>query len=203
MDRLESRSHSKWECTYHVVHGDFDSAEVRGVARRGVYQGQERHPFGACVRRTEAEFRGTAFLDAGYFVFKPGVADALRESDRILTAIGGRRKFLYQHVLKGFSVGDLPNGALELLRANPLVAEVERVAYEHVVTTQYTGFDSNLWGLDRVDQRSPTLDYNFTYIFNGQGVRIYILDTGIDPARRLCRTSGGRRHDGRREIRWT
>jgi len=38
--------------------------------------------------------------------------------------------------------------------------------------------DAN-WGLDRIDQTSGTLDNHFRYASTGQGVDVYILDTGI------------------------
>ena len=117
-------------------------------------------------------------------IFKPHVTNARGESDRIIGAVGGKRKYLYQHIFKGFSVGNLAPGAIKALRSNPNVASVEHVVYEHVLTTtQNIGSNGRLWGLDRIDQRSTVRDQNFTYAFNGQGVRIYVLDTGIDPDR--------------------
>ncbi|MEY4068921.1 MAG: hypothetical protein RLZZ332_1257, partial [Actinomycetota bacterium] len=35
------------------------------------------------------------------------------------------------------------------------------------------------WGLDRIDQRSRTLDSNYSYNFTGSGVRAYVIDTGV------------------------
>ena len=34
------------------------------------------------------------------------------------------------------------------------------------------------WGLDRIDQISPTLDCTYNPGDNGEGVDIYIIDTG-------------------------
>lgn len=116
-------------------------------------------------------------------ILKSDVPDALGESDRILAATGGHRKFLYSNVFKGFSVGDLPAGAIEKLKANPRIAHIEPVTYEHVVGTQSTGSSTHLWALDRIDQRSSTLTGAYTYGFSGSGVRVYVLDTGIDPDR--------------------
>jgi subtilisin family serine protease len=128
---------------------------------------------------------GDSITDRYIVIFKPTVGDARTESDLIVGATGGKRKFLYEHVFKGFSIGNLPPGALKALQTNPHVASVERVAFEHVtsVDTQSTPF-LGLWGLDRIDQRSfTTPDYSYKYAFSGQGVRIYVLDTGIDPDR--------------------
>jgi subtilisin family serine protease len=36
------------------------------------------------------------------------------------------------------------------------------------------------WGLDRIDQRSQELDDNYQYLYDGSGVDIYVLDSGIN-----------------------
>src|SRR5580693_476393 len=43
-------------------HAAVDSAEIRGVAGRRVYQGQERDPLGAGLRGAQAQLRGPALL---------------------------------------------------------------------------------------------------------------------------------------------
>jgi subtilisin family serine protease len=39
--------------------------------------------------------------------------------------------------------------------------------------------DSGTWGLDRIDQKGPSLDRTYYYQQTGAGVSIYIIDTGI------------------------
>lgn len=36
------------------------------------------------------------------------------------------------------------------------------------------------WGLDRIDQRSSTLDDRYNYSFTGAGVSVYVVDSGIN-----------------------
>ncbi len=79
------------------------------------------------------------------------------------------------------------------LEASPLVVEahpnfVYRIG-EVVETTE--AFEppysfpatqtSTTWGLGRIDQASGSLDYRYTYDTTGEGVRAYIVDTGIRP----------------------
>jgi subtilisin family serine protease len=77
----------------------------------------------------------------------------------------------YQHAIKGFAA-TLPEAAAAALRNNPNVAYVEqdRLVYPTVAS----------WGLDRIDQRALPLNNTFTPPGNGAGVRVYVIDTGIE-----------------------
>ena len=50
-------------------HADRDTAEIFGVAGRGIHQGKERHSFGAELRRTAAKLYGGALLGSRVFCF--------------------------------------------------------------------------------------------------------------------------------------
>lgn len=78
----------------------------------------------------------------------------------------------------GFSA-KLPPRAVEALRRHPHVQVVSpngRVALHHHTT------QSNApWGLDRISKRQQTsMDATYSYIGNGSGVDIYVIDTGVE-----------------------
>ena len=81
---------------------------------------------------------------------------------------------VYRNVLRGFAAA-LPDAALAALSADPRVLRVEADGPVGIVGEQ-TGAP---WGLDRVDQRGGTLDGLYRYDLTGQGVDVYVVDTGI------------------------
>lgn len=79
---------------------------------------------------------------------------------------------------------DVVNGALftrmtearaRALAQNPKVAWVEEDSEVSVSAVR----SNALWGLDRIDQRALPLSTNYYYDFNGNGIHVYVLDTGI------------------------
>jgi subtilisin family serine protease len=99
----------------------------------------------------------------------PDVAKAMKKQH------GLKLVRLYQHALDGI-VAELNEQQLKALKAD------ERVAYIEPDTI-VKGFGSQIgatWGLDRIDQRDPNLNYTYNYPNNGgKGVHVYILDSGI------------------------
>ena len=108
-------------------------------------------------------------IDGSYIVvLKEGA------NPRSVAAIAGvDPRYVYSHVLNGFA-GTLNAGQLNALQHNPNVDYIEQDGIARIVTTQ----SNATWGLDRIDARSG-LDSTFTYTNTGQGVRAYIIDTGI------------------------
>ena len=98
-----------------------------------------------------------------------GVADELSRIH------GGQRRHIYTRALKGFSVR-LPEPAARRLSQDPRVAYVEE---DGVTSGGAVQAGPQNWGLDRIDQRSPTLDNEYTYLADGTGVHIYVVDSGV------------------------
>ncbi|MDX5388231.1 MAG: S8 family peptidase, partial [Marinobacter sp.] len=96
----------------------------------------------------------------------------------LLTAVGGGNiLFLYENVMTGATV-QLTQSQADLLPALPGVLAVEPDTSMTTSSTQ-TQQDAT-WGLDRIDQTTLPLDTQFTYpTVAGQGVNVYVLDTGI------------------------
>ena len=110
-------------------------------------------------------------------VFRPGTPDASSLADRLVRAHGGTLHYTYTAALTGFAA-TLPERALAPLRAHPsveIVAPDRVVAAAGVPTTQLDA----PWGLDRIDQRSRTLDDEYNYVHTGRDVRVYVIDSGI------------------------
>lgn len=112
-------------------------------------------------------------------VFRALPGNPAAESARLASAHGGQVTFTYETALKGFAVR-LPSAAaeafLEAMEKNPNVDYVER---DLLVAAFQTTQPGATWGLDRADQRDLPLSSAYTYNANGNGVRAYVVDTGI------------------------
>lgn len=85
-------------------------------------------------------------------------------------------RHVYRHALKGFTAPLTP-GQVDALRRHPAVSYV--VQEGRMRAMGVSAQSSPGWSLDRVDERNAPLDGLFTYTSTGQGVRIYVLDSGI------------------------
>jgi aqualysin 1 len=111
-------------------------------------------------------------------VFRKDVKDVPSAAKAIAARHGGRLRSVYQAALRGMAL-ELPDAAVQALRRDPAVEYVEqnqvvRLNAEPILQPDATA------GLDRVDQRSLPLSGTYSYVADGTGVRVYILDTGIN-----------------------
>jgi subtilisin family serine protease len=106
----------------------------------------------------------------------PGTGAVAAVVDTLVQRYGGTVGFTYTTALRGFSVS-LPAADASRLAADPLV---QAVTPDQKITI--TDVQANAqYDLDRIDQRSATLDHNYTYNATGAGVHAYDIDTGITP----------------------
>jgi len=82
-------------------------------------------------------------------------------------------------VLNGVLV-DASEKQIKQLLSDPSVAYIEQDQMMYATPIAASGDQvSPTWGLDRVDQRSGSLDGNYHYDFDGTGVTAYVVDTGV------------------------
>jgi subtilisin family serine protease len=95
---------------------------------------------------------------------------------RLAGAAGIAPGHVYRHTLRGFSA-QLSAEQVEAVRRTAGVAWVEQ---DQVVSAAATdSVPSALWGLDRLDQRQRPLSRTITYTHTGEGVNVYVFDSGI------------------------
>jgi aqualysin 1 len=100
---------------------------------------------------------------------------ARREDEKVAALVHAKIRFEYDADIKGFEA-HLTRKQLRALRHSPKVAYIEQDARVKELDTQ-TGAP---WNLVRIDERSLNLDGIYNYPSTaGAGVRVYIIDTGI------------------------
>ncbi|MDT8323714.1 MAG: S8 family serine peptidase, partial [Bacteroidota bacterium] len=113
--------------------------------------------------------------DRYVIVFKDNVEDVDAVTAQLMRGKGGTVHFRYRHALKGFAA-TIPPQAVDGIRHNPNVELIEPdgIAYKNATQNNPPN-----WGLDRIDQRNLPLNSSYVYQNEGEGVTVYIIDTGI------------------------
>jgi subtilisin family serine protease len=113
-------------------------------------------------------------------VFTDDVGDAGGHAKSLVSSHGGSLHFVYSGALNGFSA-HMSAQAAAAIENDPNVAYVEQDQSVAAASLASTGTQSPVyqWGIDRIDQRSGTLDLSYSWLSDASGVTVYILDTGI------------------------
>lgn len=104
-------------------------------------------------------------------------SSVMQQANQLAAMHGGNVNFVYETVLRGFSIR-LSAAQAQLLAQSPMVASVEQDQRVYAVASESPA----VWGIDRSDQRDLPLSNSYNYPDQaGTGVHVYVLDTGINP----------------------
>ena len=107
--------------------------------------------------------------------FRDDEPSPLLHAQEIERAHGAVIKHVYTSAIRGAAFV-MSDAVAESLKSDPSVLAVEQDQTMHLVTTQA----NPTWGIDRIDQRNLPLSNSYTYGPSGNGVTVYIIDTGIN-----------------------
>ena len=150
-----------------------------GVAFSAPVSAGRTDPFPHVGQRPEGERIGG---ESGDFSASSGSRYIIRATDppaldrvvALLVELGITPLDQWRDNLAGL-VARLDPSTVAELRSNPDVASIERDRPMEATSEQ----GSPPWGLDRIDQRSGTLDSVYAYSDTGAGVTAYVIDSGL------------------------
>ena len=125
----------------------------------------------------------TAGQDASAASARPYIVTARTSADAASLARTARARgisvtHVYRRVLPGFSAR-LTQDDVRRLRRDGTVVRVDADRAITPVQVERRASATGLWGLDRIDQRHLPLDGRIVTAGQGQGVAVYVIDSGI------------------------
>lgn len=126
--------------------------------------------------------------------------EIMRQSSNLAKDYGGRRKWTFGFDNRAFTA-DLSPDAIEELRKNPAVAEIEEPGDAHILIGEIpaynpTGINTD-WGVTRMP---VTVPWGKTPPLYGQGSKVCVIDTGIGKAHQAFWKGGETVYKGGRNI---
>lgn len=100
---------------------------------------------------------------------------ARRAAQELAASHGAEVKRVWETALNGALLSGINEARARALANHPNVAWVEEDGLVTPAATQ----SSPPWGLDRIDQQVTPLSGSYNYAFDGSGVHVYLIDTGI------------------------
>ena len=140
------------------------------------------------VSRAEAKSVGKKIPGQYIVRLRDDVHGVSAAAAAIASAHGGVVRKTFTRAIKGFSI-QIPDAAAAGLAMHPHVLYVEQNAVVRAIVDQ----PDAPWGIDRVDQLDLPLTTTYAYNATGDGVDVYIVDTGV---RFTHRDFGGRAVSG-------
>lgn len=132
--------------------------------------------FAVAVFAGDGTIRRTADpIPGSYLAILDSQSPAALRADAIAGSAGVQRGHIYDSALNGFAFRGSEQAAAALSR-NPNVIAVYEDGRTYGGISQFNPSP----GLDRIDQVALPLNAQYTYYYTGAGVRLYIVDTGVN-----------------------